>query len=257
MALAPRVDVLDVNQGDAIWIESPSCRMLIDTGDVDDYDTVLKSLLRRGIRKIDVLLITHRHADHDGELSDLIASITVDRLVFGRMPEQAFAASVEVVEAGQTLVCGELRFEVLSADRRADNENDNSIVLKGTIGNDVWLFMADAERAVEQELLRQPFEPVDIIKVGHHGGKTSTGLALLQAANPQIAIISVGRPNKYNHPHDDVLKRLEDLAIDVYRTDRNGTITIWTCGSLRIIQTAKGPNDRIWTFMRRIRIESR
>lgn len=255
MVWVPRVEVLDVNQGDAIWIETPKCKMLIDTGDVDAYDTVLNSLLRKGIRHMDVLLITHRHADHDGELSDLTESIRVDRVILGRMPEVPMTTNDEIAQAGQVLVCGDLRFDVLSGERGAANENDNSLVIKANIGGDNWLFMADAELAVEREVLSLLDESVDVLKVGHHGGKTSTGLALLQVTQPKIAILSVGRPNRFGHPHDEVLRRLEEQAIDVYRTDRDGSISVWSVGSFRVIQTARNSTDRIWNFPQRIRIE--
>lgn len=257
MVWVPRVDVLDVNQGDAIWIETPDCRMLIDTGDVDAYDTVVNSLLRRGIRRIDVLVITHRHADHDGELLDLTKSIAVDRVILGRLPEASIPRNYEQARAGDVVVCGDLRFDVLSADRGATNENDNSLILKATIGGDNWLFMADAEEAVERAVVPLIDASVDVLKVGHHGGNTSTGHSLLQAAKPKIAIVSVGKPNRFGHPHDDVLERLEDRAIDVYRTDCDGTVSIWSILSFRIIQTASDSHDRIWHFPKRIRIEQR
>lgn len=254
IAWVPAVSVLDVNQGDAIWIEAPGCRMLIDTGDVDDYDTVLKHLQRRGIRRIDVLVVTHNHADHYGELLDLTTGIRVEKIVLSSPAPVTFDGTATIAKVWETIACGPLRFDVLGADRGASNENDNSIVLRGTIGGDVWLFMADAEAASEMEVVRRLGGPVDILKVGHHGGKTSTGTELLTAAKPRIAILSVGAPNRFGHPHGETLERLDEHGAAVYRTDRDGTVRVVRVGALRFVVTAAATTDRVWDWPRRIRL---
>jgi competence protein ComEC len=252
IAWIPKVSVLDVNQGDAIWIEAPGCKMLIDTGDVDDYDTVVNHLRNKGIRKIDALVVTHNHADHEGELADLTTAMGVGRVYLSSPPPVPFDRASSIVKVGETIVCGSLSFDVLSANRNASNENDNSVVLMGDIGGDVWLFMADAESTVEAEVARRLETSVDILKIGHHGGQTSSTEAFLKKADPTLAIISVGTPNRFRHPHDAVLERLNAQGIRTYRTDRDGTVMVFRLGETRFVVTSAASSDRIWDLPRRI-----
>ena len=108
--------------------------------------------------------------------------------------------------------------------------NDNSIVCKMTYGKFSMLFTGDAQKEVEQQLLKEDIK-ADILKVGHHGSKTSSSDAFVKAVAPKAATISCGVNNSYKFPHEPTLKTLQKYNVEVYRTDRNGTITITTDGS--------------------------
>jgi competence protein ComEC len=219
-----KVTVLDVNQGDAIHIEGTGCHMLIDTGDVDQHDSVLGYLRRRGITTLDVLVITHNHSDHYGELTDLANAIEIRKIVAGSAPPVPYRGSLQIAKKGDFIACGDTVLEVLSSDQGDANPNNNSIVLYGRIGMDDWLFMADAEVVVETALMMSWNRSVDRLKVGHHGSLTSTSQPFLDAVKPIDAIVSVGLHNRFRHPSDAVLERLDDAGINVWRTDRHGSI---------------------------------
>jgi competence protein ComEC len=218
------VTVLDVNQGDAIHIEGPRCQMLIDTGDVDKHDGLLGYLLRKGITKLDVLVITHNHSDHYGELSDLSQAIEIRKVIAGSQPPVAYRSLLQIAKKGDFITCGEIVLEVLSSDIGHANPNNNSIVLYGLIGTDRWLFMADAEVMVETAMMTSWNGNVDRLKVGHHGSLTSTSQAFLDAVKPIDAIISVGLHNRFLHPSEVVLDRLDHAGVFIWRTDLQGSI---------------------------------
>ena len=125
-----------------------------------------------------------------------------------------------------------------AVDRSA---NDNSIVLRITYGDRSVLFVGDAEHEEEGELLRQNSGALraDVLKVGHHGSRTSTSPAFLSAVSPRAAVISSGVRNRFGHPTAQTLDTLERAAVDVFRTDRRGAVTVETDGKLLTIRTAK------------------
>jgi len=225
-ALAPRlpgesvVKVFDVGQGDALYIAAPGCRMLVDTGRSDPYDTLLGYFRKENVRALDVVVLTHGDDDHAGEIADLDAGLAIGTIVAGGVLCPGCRAQTTIVSRGDELACGTLSFAVLSAGDPADN--DGSVILFGTIGSDRWLFTGDASADVEE---RVAFPDADVLKAGHHGSATSTSASLVAATTPEIAVISVGRTNGYGHPAREVLDRLEDAGAFVLRTDERGTIT--------------------------------
>jgi len=130
-----------------------------------------------------------------------------------------------LVKAGDEIRCNDLVFQVLSAHTGSADENENSLVLYGKIGFQTWLFMGDAGLAVETRLIRAYDLATDVLKVGHHGSDTSSSAAFLCAADPEYAVISVGKNNSYGHPVASVLKQLTKIGAEVYRTDECGTLT--------------------------------
>ncbi|MCK7484138.1 MAG: ComEC/Rec2 family competence protein [Bacillus subtilis] len=178
-----QVHILDVNQGDAIHISGKGCQMLIDTGNVDKHDGLVRYFQRKGITRLDVVVITHNHADHYGELGDLANAIEIDRLIHGSPLVIPYSGSTQTAKIGDFIGCGRIVLEVLWSDSGSLNPNNNSLVLYGRIGTDNWLFMADAEALVEMELIDSWQRDVDRLKVGHHGSSTSTSVAFWRPFN--------------------------------------------------------------------------
>jgi len=249
-----RVVFLDVGQGDAAAIESPSGKvLLIDTGGVfaDGSDnegrrTVGPYLRSRGVRRIDMELLTHPHADHIGGAATLLERFpTAGLLDNGQQTESPVLTHLRTDAAqhhipylaarrGQILDFQDGVTARILAPTEAETHgspNNASIVLLLQYGHTTFLFTGDAEADEEADLLatHQPL-PCDVLKVGHHGSHTSTTSAFLAAAHPHIAVISVGAHNLYGHPSPEVLDRLRFSGTKIYRTDKNGAVTCTSDG---------------------------
>ncbi len=231
---SPRfVRFLDVFQGDSIHIHDGNCDMLIDTGSEDKYNNLESYFKGYNIKEIDIILITHFHEDHYGELNDIVDNIDVG-VVYLNNEVNDVHFDYQVLETGFCFVCGESKFQVISANTNSKNENNNSLVLYAEIGKDRYLFTGDIESEIESQIINTYDFEVDILKVPHHGSRTSSTYDFLNMMNSKIAIISVGERNYYSLPNDDVLKRLKQLDNQIYRTDVDGTITIYYYDFLNI-----------------------
>lgn len=249
-----KVVVLDVGQGDAVLFVSPFQRqvVLVDTGgkavltkkeksswaaDIAHDKKLVSALKAEGIRKLDAVILTHSDFDHIGSLGYLAQELPIGALYFspGSESNPAFQEAVLKLHKKHTklfsvlsperLSFGSLHFEVLWPVIEGKAENNDSIVLLTKVGGLVWLLTGDLEAEGERSLLqRYPHLECDVLKIGHHGSHTSTIPAFLNQMSPSIAIISAGQNNFYGHPHEDVLNRLEQKKMLVYRTDQQGAI---------------------------------
>ena len=217
-----RVKVFAIGQGDSVLIEDDRVTILIDTGPPDQYDTLINYFQKENIHKIDLLVITHWHEDHYGELRDLVRHMPVDTIVAPSIPEAFIDLDIVTPKAFAIINCGNYAFQVLNACGGYENENNNSLVLYGKIGSKWWLFMGDAEACVEENITKLDLD-VDIVKVGHHGSDTASTPAFVAWCDPEYALISVGR-NDYGLPDQEVLSRWERVA-KVFTTATDGTIT--------------------------------
>ena len=237
-----RITVLDVGQGDAILLQVPEGAILVDQGPPEaDVAGQLEGL---GVHRLVALVLTHPQRDHIGGAADVIAELEVGAVLDPRIPAEsedhdaAVAAAREhgvrivTARAGQRLRVGALRLEVLWPDgpgTPGDDPNNHAVVLVATYGRIDALLTADAEGNVTVPLSPQP---VEILKVAHHGSADSALPALLELADPEIALVSVGRDNDYGHPTPSAMAALTGFAgLDVYRTDLDGRVTIETDGS--------------------------
>lgn len=249
-----RIVVLDVGQGDTIFLEFPDGKvMLIDAGPKTiswnaGERMIVPFLKKRGVRSIDVVLITHPHTDHLGGLEAILDVYPAGRVAEFAQPDESdvyerFRTIVESkripvqrVQAGDTLGGFRgTRLYVLYPRHGLDtrNPNDVSVVLKLVYGRTSFLFTGDVEKAGEREMQENfaTFLDADVLKVGHHGSGTSSSLPFLREVTPQMAIISVGRFNKFNHPSNDVLDRLRELDVEVLRTDEEGAVVLESDGN--------------------------
>ena len=149
-----------------------------------------------------------------------------------------FTRAIEVMEeldttvteaiAGESYICGDVQIDVFSPAKDYGDHNNNSIVMKATVDGASVMFTGDAETPVESDILEAyPGKlSADVLKVGHHGSNTSSSKKFLKAVSPDIAVISVGEGNSYGHPKETILKRLDDLGIPVYRTDKEGSVVL-------------------------------
>ncbi|WP_428909189.1 DNA internalization-related competence protein ComEC/Rec2 [Niallia sp. Krafla_26] len=251
------VTFIDVGQGDSIFIKLPYGKgtYLIDTGGNQIFDrepwqekqrsyevgrdTVVPFLKSKGVAKLDKLIITHGDLDHAGGATAIMEELRVKELVLPdnrkkseletKLLQQAKDKEINVrfVHAGNQWKSGEHSFKILSPKEGNDESgNNSSIVIYTELGGLNWLFTGDLEEDGETKLLNENRHlAVDVLKVGHHGSKTSTTDLLLETLSPKIGIISVGRDNRFGHPNKEVLGRLEKGQVNILRTDESGAIT--------------------------------
>jgi competence protein ComEC len=242
------VAFLDVGQGDAIFIQTPSGRqLLIDGG---RYPTVLLDQLGQQMpfwdRSIDLLVATHPDADHAAGLVPVLERYDISRLITNGVEaggEPAYAALLDIAadrdvpihptQAGERITLDQgVLLEILHAGGDGTgSDNDTSVVARLTFGELSVLLTGDAETAAETALLAggQPLASV-VLKAGHHGADTSSGEAFLRAVAPRIIIISTGRDNPYGHPAPAMLARAAAIGATVWRTDELGTLELVSDG---------------------------
>jgi competence protein ComEC len=246
----PRVSILDVGQGDAVLVEgSRGGRLLIDGG--PDPDRLLVDLDERvppWDRRIDAVILTHPHEDHVAGLALLLDRYRVGRVFEPGMvgPGPGYVAwshrLAELVTiprgglaAGDRLAVDEIGFEVLWPIRGqvpvtppdgGTGINNVSIVLFGQVGERRMLLMGDVEEGIDPSLLRDHLPRVDLLKVAHHGSRTATTQAFVDAVRPTVAVASAGAGNPYGHPAKATLDRLAAAGARVLRTDRDGTVVV-------------------------------
>lgn len=232
------VSYINVGQGDATLISKGSFHMLIDAGNNSKGKTVAEYLKNAGVKKLNILVGTHPDSDHVGGLDDVIKSIPVDTVY---MPEakkttktyqdvlsalKSKKKKANMPEIGKEYIYDEnLVIRFLSPKKNYKDANNNSLVVQAAYGKNRFLFMGDAEEEAEEDILKQGYDiQCDVLKLGHHGSYTATGEAFLKKADPVYGVISCGKGNSYGHPHAEVMARLEDEDVQVYRTDTMGTV---------------------------------
>lgn len=240
-----RVIFIDVGQGASQLLISPSGKtMLIDAGNNDKEQVMLEALQRYGITRLDIVIGTHPDADHIGGLDKVIDQHDVGKIY---MPKASSTTKtfesvlrsikrkglkVSSAKAGLTLDWDQaVQVNMMAPVRAYEDNNNMSAVVKVIYGNHSFLLTGDAEGTSEKDMLAAGEDlHADVLLVGHHGSKSSTSAAFLKKVNPKYAVIQSGVDNKYGHPTQTILKRLQKQGIQVYRNDSQGTIEFFTDG---------------------------
>ena len=242
------ITTLDVGQGDSIVVKFPQnqSNILIDTGGIVSFETqnwkmrnsysisksitipYLKSI---GIHKLNYLIITHGDYDHMGEAINLVNNFKVEKVIFNcgsyndlekELIKVLDKKKIKYYSCIKELNIDDSKLYFLQT-KEYNNENDNSNVIYTELNGYKFMFMGDASSTTEKEILNKYNLPdIDVLKVGHHGSKTSSSKELINEIKPNYSIISVGKNNRYGHPNKEVLDNLEDSKI--YRTDQDGSI---------------------------------
>lgn len=246
--------MIDVGQGDSTFIVTPRNKtILIDGGgsSSDEYDVgksiLLPYILDRGYTKIDYVFISHFDQDHVGGILTILQELKVDNVIISKQGEdsenyQKFLKLVKekkikviLVKKGDRIkIEKDLYFDILWPESEYIKENilnNNSIVMKMFYNNFSILFTGDIEEIAEKKILdtyrgKETKLKADVLKVAHHGSKTSTMEEFLDVIKPDIALIGVGKENIFGHPNEVIINRLRDFGTKIYRTDENGEIDI-------------------------------
>ncbi len=241
------VIVLDVGQGNAIFVQMPNGRtMLIDTGEYEYWKRLDGYLKSFGVARLDAVIGSHPHSDHIGSLQSVIKNYEVGNLYMPKVDydsntyqnllrairSKGMRATATKGGPNQTIALDDgVEIRVLAPNSDAyDDLNDYSIVVRLSYAGHSMLIPADATRRSEAEMLGAFDERVlksDVLLVSHHGSNTSSSAAFLKVVDPEAAIISLGANNDYGHPHTEVVSRLQKRQIPIYRTDELGCIAVF------------------------------
>jgi len=241
------ITFIDVGQGDSTLMHLNNKNILIDTGGNISYDlsnNIINYLKSVGVKNINYLLLTHGDYDHMGEAINLVENFKVEKVIFNCGSYNDLEKELIKVLDNKKIPYYSCIKELNINDNKIyflnskvyDNENDNSSVIYTELNNHKFLFMGDAGVEVEKDLIEKyNLQNIDVLKVGHHGSKTSSGEKFINEINQKYGIISVGKNNRYGHPNKEVLNNLDNSK--VYRTDQDGSIMFTIKNSKLKIET--------------------
>ncbi len=272
------ITFLDVGQGESSIVQLPNKEMMLIDGGVEKPDMgrmVIAPFLRsRGIKNIDYMVLSHAHPDHYGGLKFILDNFNVrevwsnENFITG---DKSFLHSAEktqvmhrVLRRGDMFERDNYKITVLhpyqsfyANSSRGDfsDENSSSLVFKIEAGNISVLFTGDIEEEAEEDLLYLgKWLKSDIIKVPHHGGKTSSSPAFIKAVSPKVAVVSAGRNNPFHHPHHTTLERYNKAGVELFRTDMDGAITITSVyDSFQISTWQDGKIKKVYSMFDEVR----
>jgi competence protein ComEC len=240
------IHFIDVGQGDSELVISGGKTMLIDAGEVDKGMVVVNYLDKLGIEKLDYIIGTHPHSDHIGGLTDLIKNFEVDNVILPKIADEYVPTTrvyenlldiisekklkINQAKSGDEIRLGDATVAILSPLFDDEELNNYSVVTLITYGSNNFLLTGDAEKKVENALLKEASLPkIDVFKAGHHGSKTSNSSNFLKVLKPKIVAIECG-DNSYGHPNQEVIDRFLEYTDKIYRTDVDGTIVMKSDG---------------------------
>ena len=247
-----QVHYIDVGQGDSILLDLGATEVLIDGG--EKSPVVVPYLQQYVDGPLEVMIATHPHADHIGGLIAVLDAFDVEKIWTNGQPYSsqtytefmgkvnAEGADVQVARRGDTISVGTLTFKVLNpVEPLFSDPNSNSIVLMLSYGNVDFLFMGDVQQDSESSMIAAgQLQDIDILKVGHHGSRTSSSQSFLNIVRPEVAIYMAGTGNQYEHPHPETISALQAIGVQqIYGTDTCGTITATTDGNSHTVGTAQ------------------
>ena len=249
----------DVGQGDASLVICDGHAMLIDGGRGKQSDKIYSFLKEKGVSHLDYIVATHPDDDHIGGLSGALNYATVDKALSPVESDDSEAfqnflkylgrqnITITVPEAGEQYPLGSATVTVLGPVLKNGEDNNNSLVLRVVYGKRSFLFTGDAEKEEEESILDANEEvKSSVLKVAHHGSASSTSQAWLDAVHPSAAVISCGANNEYGHPSEEVLKRLKETGMQVFRTDLQGDIQIYVENGKLYCVVEKNPDADVF-----------
>ena len=250
------VHVMDVGKADSIYIRCKDKNILIDAGERDIYKSVNEYLRKNNVKELDLLVATHPHSDHIGGMTAVIDEFPVKMFIMPEIKEDMIPTShsyenllkalirkkiaVEAPVPGTEFRIGDLSLTIMAPNAHYDNLNNYSVVIKAVYKNQSFLLTGDAEEASEKDMLARGYDlESTVLKVGHHGSKTSSSQEFLDKVNAKYAVISVGE-DRNKLPKAQTVNRIKSMGTKLYRTDLDGTVIFLTDGeSLKVI-TEKG-----------------
>lgn len=237
------VKVIDVGQGDSILIYSNGYSALIDTGISDNANNLCAVLDRCAVDTIDVLLLTHLDSDHTGGVSRVCEIYEISNLILPELsveseglPAAEIAINKVAKSGGEILMAkqgmnfeiGEFKVTVIGCYTEMNDENSRSVITMAEIDGKKFLLTGDMSAKTEKKLINDGINfKCDVLKVAHHGSSSSSTEDFLKIAKPRYAVISVGKYNKYGHPHNNVISALNYYGAEILRTDLSGDITFY------------------------------
>lgn len=253
-----KVHYIDVGQGDCSLILFGDTSVLIDAGEKENGRKVTEYLNGLGVTKLDYIFATHPHSDHIGGLPDVISSFETVKIIVPRIPSELtpttksyenFLLAVKNKGLRLTAASAGNKYTIYSKGEGSDTAvmeiispispqsdlytdlNDFSVIFKLTYKLVSFLFTGDAEKKAEKDILKSGTDiSARVLKAGHHGSSTSTNQDFLDAVNPAVSVIQCGVDNPYKHPSVKTVERLENMDIDIYRNDIDGTVIIYSDG---------------------------
>jgi len=243
----------NVGQGDSIFIETPQGHQILIDGGPDE--TVLENLGKEmpfWDRTIDLIILSHPEHDHISGLIEVLKRYKVENILWTGVLRDTSeykewqklireeGAKIYIAQAGQNIEGGETSFNILFPfesleGKEVKNTNNSSVIVRLVYGDNSFLFTGDAYKSIERQLLETAID-ADVLKVGHHGSKTSSAQEFIEKVSPDIAVIQCGKDNHYGHPSQETLEILEKYGINIFRTDFNGDIKVISNGSNFITQ---------------------
>ncbi|GAA0237519.1 ComEC/Rec2 family competence protein [Metaclostridioides mangenotii] len=235
-----KIHFIDTGNSDAILIEDNGVFTLIDGGDNDDEDLMVDYLNKSGVKSIKYLISTHAHADHLGGLDAVVKNFEIENVLVSNgsastksyrdfinaMADKGLSPGVPL--ENNKFYLNNSYFEVLNTNG-GGTTNEQSLVLVYTNGNDKAIFTGDIEKGTEKEILGK-LDKVDLLKVAHHGSRSSSTQEFLDKVNPEYAAILAEKDNSYGHPHKETMNRFKKMGIKIHRSDECGDIIFESTG---------------------------
>ena len=231
--------------------------MLIDGGESDETDGVIRFLEEKHVEKLDYIVATHPHSDHMGGMYKIIDEFKIGQVIIPHLADKDIPTtryyekfldscdskdvSLKEAEIGRIIELGDAQIEIIApCSRSYDNTNNYSVGLFLTHGENTFIFTGDAEALAEKEMKKSGrLRHADVYKANHHGSDTSSCAEFMEIISPDYAVISCGEGNSYGHPNKKALKAISKYTDEIYRTDINGTVIFVSDGKNLEIETEK------------------
>lgn len=245
------IHFLNVGHADSTLIQCEGKNILIDSGWQDPDSHVILYCKSHNVEKFDLVIATHPHADHIGEMPKIIENFSIDTFIIAKFQEgyqekahstyekmlneikKHKSISLKKVACGDSYKLGNLKIDVLAPAKKHNKINNNSVVVRLNFGNRSFLFTGDAEKESENEMIENGFNlESDILKVAHHGSSTSSQIKFLEAVSPKFSIISFGKTTYASEPNKKTVANLTKVGSKILRTDKFGDIVFLTDGKI-------------------------